>query len=237
MTRLANVDIEETRIKEAYERRALLSNAVRYTYFDRANLSLIQEREGLVLALLQRLGREKLDRMRMLEVGCGGGFWLRQFIQWGCLPEKVCGVDLLPDRIEAARRGLPAAVHLTCGSATRLNFPDETFDLMLQSTVFSSILDRSLCRQIAIEMLRVLKPNGLLLWYDLRVGNPANLDVRPIRKAEILSLFPSCRIRLQRITLAPPIARRIAPLVPSLYPLLSGLKLFCTHYLAAIEKI
>ena len=31
---------------------------------------------------------------------------------------------------------------------------------------------------VAEEMLRVLKPQGLILWYDYHVNNPWNKDVR-----------------------------------------------------------
>ena len=61
-------------------------------------------------------------------------------------------------------------------------------------------------------MLRVLKPGGLILWYDFHVDNPHNRDVQGVRKREIFELFSGCDIRLHRITLAPPIVRLVAPI-------------------------
>lgn len=108
--------------------------------------------------------------------------------EWGTRPENMAGVDLLPDRIAEARRLCPEAVNLRCGSATKLEFPDATFDLVLQSTVLTSILDSGMKQSIASEMLRVLKPDGIILWYDYHVNNPWNPDVRGVKKREIHEL-------------------------------------------------
>ena len=84
-------------------------------------------------------------------------------------------------------------------------------------------------------MVRVLKkPRGLILWYDFW-WNPANDQTRGIRPAEIRRLFPDCRFHFSRITLAPPLSRRLAPLSRTLTHLLENLKMFNTHFLAAIQ--
>src|SRR5437867_12293533 len=59
-----------------------------------------------------------------------------------------------------------------CGNAAQLAFPEATFDLVCQSMVFTSILDHGMKQQIAAEMLRVVKIEGLILWYDFHVNNP-----------------------------------------------------------------
>jgi SAM-dependent methyltransferase len=227
---------EELRIQAAYARRKRSVDADRYSYFNRGNLFLIQSREREVLDLLNRYGFRRLDARIILEVGCGTGYWLREFIKWGARPENLSGLDLLPDRITEARRLCPEGVRLQGGSATTLKFPDATFDLVLQSTVFTSILDREMKHQIASEMLRVLKPNGLILWYDYQLDNPRNPDVRGVGKGEIHSLFPRCSIDLRRVTLAPPLARLLAP--HSWLPcyLLEKVPLLRTHYLGVILK-
>ena len=50
-----------------------------------------------------------------------------------------------------------------------------------QATVFSSTLDRRMRQNIAREMLRVLKPEGIVLWYDYHVNNSRNPDVRGVK--------------------------------------------------------
>ncbi len=154
----------------------------------------------------------------------------------GALPENVFGIDLLPGRIEQARKLCPQGVHLECGNATALTLPEASFDLVLRSTVFTSILDLAMRQCIAAEMLRVLKPGGFVLWYDFFVDNPRNPGVRGVRRSEIHKLFPGCQIHLRRITLAPPIGRLVGRYSRFVYNLLSRSKILCTHYLGLIKK-
>ena len=196
----------------------------------------VQERERRLLSLLARNGYRSFEKTKILEVGCGTGAWLREFIKWGARPENILGIDLLSERISEARMLCPAAVRLKCNSAAQLGEPNATFDLVLQSTVFTSILDAELKRQIASEMLRVLNLEGAIIWYDFRFDNPKNPDVHGIEKNEIADLFPECRVVLHRLTLAPPIGRPMGNLSPALYRVLSCIKPLCTHYLGIITR-
>jgi ubiquinone/menaquinone biosynthesis C-methylase UbiE len=173
---------------------------------------------------------------KILEIGCGNGDLLRDFINWGARPENVLGVELLSDRVAEATRLAPKAVEIHQGNAAILSFSSATFDIVVQSTVFTSVLDPAMKRQMASEMSRVLKPDGLILWYDYHMDNPRNSDVRGVRRREIQMLFPNCDIRLQRITLAPPIARTLAPYCWTICYLLSKVPWLCTHYLGVIHK-
>ena len=224
---------EEARIREAYARR---EEAGRYSWFSAGHLFIVQERERRLLALLKRYGCVPLDKKKIVEIGCGAGYWLREFIKWGAQPENVVGVELLPNRVAEARRLCPEAVSVMCGNAATLGFSDATFDLVLQSTVFTSILDHEMRRQVASEMIRVMKPDGLIVWYDYHVKSPWNPDVRAVKRREIYYLFPGCRIALKRITLLPPVARRLAPHSWLTCYLLERIPLMCTHYLGVIRK-
>jgi len=226
---------EETRIREAYARRQRGAQAT-YSFFSPSYVLQVQERERALLSMLSRHRMESFEEKKILEIGCGTGYWLRAFLQWGALPENVFGLDLLSERIEQARQLCPCDVHLECGNATALGLPEASFDLVLQSTVFTSILDLEMKDRIAIEMLRVLKPGGFVIWYDFFVDNPRNPDVRGVRKSEIHRLFPGCQIDLRQITLAPPIGRLVARYSPLVYMLLSRTKILCTHYLGLIKK-
>ena len=90
---------------------------------------------------------------------------------------------------------------------------------------------------MAAEMLRVVKPTGLILWYDYHVNNPWNSDVQGVKRREIYDLFPNCRIDLERITLLPPLARVLAPYSYLACYLMEKFPLLCTHYLGAIRKL
>ena len=227
------VSLELERIEQAYSRR---QHNNRYSVLDPAHRLVVQERQNLLLRLLSNQGYLSLENARILDVGCGTGAWLRDFILWGARPENLYGVDLLPKRIAEARESCPADVTLKCQDATNLDIPDESFDLVLQSTVFTSILNVYVKQLLAQEMLRMLRQGGLILWYDFRVNNPWNQDVQGVGRKEIEQLFPACNMSLQRVTLAPPLGRCVAPLSPALYRALSRIKPLCTHYLGAITK-
>jgi ubiquinone/menaquinone biosynthesis C-methylase UbiE len=225
----------EHRVVEAYRRRAAEIPVNRYSLSNAGNLMIAQQRERRLLRLLSRFGHSDLRDRRLLEVGCGTGYWLRQFIQWGVQPANAFGIDLLPDRIAAAKETLPAATMLVCGSAAKLPWPDAHFDLVLQSTALSSVLEDSIRAQIASEMLRVVRPSGLILWYDFRYNNPSNRDAKGLSRRLIHGLFPETDVHLESITLIPQIARRLAPLSLPAAALLGSFPFARTHYIGVIR--
>ncbi len=196
----------------------------------------MQEREQEVLALLDRHGLMPLARKRILEIGCGTGKWLRDLVGWGADPANVFGIDLLPSSVAQARRLCPAGVTISCANAADLRFEPGSFDLVLQSTAFTSVLDAGMRTMMAAEMLRVLRPDGLILWYDLMMRNPRNPHTQPIAKAEIHRLFPNCSIGLRRVSLAPPVARMLAPRSWLLCCLVARVTPLRSHYLGAIRR-
>lgn len=231
---LESEKVEEARIQAAYAKRG---KDARYSWFNPGHLYMMQERERRILVALEHLGFTSFDTIKILEIGCGTGFWLREFIKWGFRPDHIAGIDLLSDRVALAKQLCPEHVRIECGSATKLGFLDGCFDLVLQSTVFSSVLDPFIREQIASEMLRVIKADGAILWYDFHVNNPRNPDVQGMKKQEIFRLFPGCRIDLQRITLAPPLARLLTPYSLLTCYFLERCKVFNTHYLGVIRKV
>jgi ubiquinone/menaquinone biosynthesis C-methylase UbiE len=226
---------ETDRIKEAYARRKENIPSEFYSLFNPANLYMIQRRDQYVVQTFNSLGISDLHNKRILDIGCGSGSELRNFMRYGAMPENLSGIDLLPDKIEMARE-LSPHIEYQCGDASELSFEEERFDIVMQYTVFTSILDRKMKMNIAAEMIRVLKPDGIILWYDYHMNNPYNPDVRGVKKNEILELFPGCDIFLKRITLAPPVTRVVAPVSTIACQLLEKITFLCTHYLAVIKK-
>jgi SAM-dependent methyltransferase len=176
-----------------------------------------------------------LNGKRVADIGCGAGNWLLDFVKWGASPRDICGIDLDETRLEEARTRLPYT-DVVCGDASILPWPDTSFDLVTQFTVFTSILDSGMKRRLAAEMLRIVKPSGLILWYDFRVDNPVNRNVRGVSRREIVSLFPDCKITLRSLTLAPPLARRIVPASWTVALLLEKVPFLRTHHLALIRR-
>ena len=224
---------EETRIKLAYAKRC---SGFIYSWFHSGHLFLLQGLERHVLALLHAQGWRSLTDKKILEIGCGEGYWLRECIKWGADPENITGVDLLPDRIAKAKKLCPQGVTVHCDNAAKLAFESASFDLVFQFTVFTSIFDFNMKKLMAQEMLRVAADGGLIIWYDFYVNNPRNPDVRGIRKHEIAKLFPNCRIGLHKVTLAPPLARFLAPFSWAACYALEQSCIFNTHYLGVIRK-
>lgn len=149
-----------------------------------------------------------LSDLRVLDVGCGTGGFLRQLIGWGAEPGKLAGTEYQEDRLEDARRRTAAGVHWHLGD---LDFAaPQTFDLVAANTVFSSILDDKVSSALAREMWRVLKPGGWCLILDFRYNNPANPNVRKVTRSQLNSYWPASAHRYQTLQLAPPIARRLA---------------------------
>jgi SAM-dependent methyltransferase len=144
-------------------------------------------------------------------------------------------MDLLPHRVEAARKAFPA-IEFHTGSAEHIPFPDGGFDLVLTITLFSSIFDPKMASNVAREITRVLRPGGALLWYDFRYDNPSNRDVHGVTAAAARALFPGLQGELHGVTLVPPLARRLGPLTSVAYPLLGALPFLRSHLLGLLWK-
>ena len=190
--------------------------------------------ERALFSVFRKAGYDNLSDKRFVDIGCGTGGLLLRWIQWGALPENCHGIDLTPHRLEQARHRLASAVHLAKADASRLPYSDATFDVASQLTVLSSILDNSMQEAVAREMLRVTKRDGFILSYDFWL-NPTNPATRGVRLATLRKLFPNCKLYAQRITLAPPLARRLVKVSPLLCRWLERLQLFNSHYLAMIK--
>lgn len=226
---------ETGRILEEHRRREREIPAGFYDLDRPANLFLRQGQERALRGALERSGLLPLAGRRLLEVGCGSGNWLEILERFGVRREGLSGIDLDPGRVEVCRSRFPGA-DIRSGDASVLPWESGSFDLVFQSTVFSSILDPEMRRAVASEMLRVLAPGGAILWYDFFMDNPANPNVRGVRRREIEALFPGCRVDLRRATLAPPLARRIVPVSWTLAAVLESLRVFDTHYLGVIGR-
>ena len=224
---------EPSLVAQRYARRA---DDDRYSMLRPNVWQSVLERQRAMLRLFASLGWHDLSSRRVLEVGCGNGGNLLELLRMGFSPQNLAGIELLPERFAHAMQRLPARVVLMQGDASLVQLPDDSEDIVLQSTVFSSLLDAPFQWRLAQTMWRWVRPGGGVLWYDFTVDNPANPDVRGVPVARIRELFPEGRVQYQRVTLAPPIARRVCALHPVLYPVFNVVPFLRTHVLAWIEK-
>ncbi len=225
---------ETDAVARRYARRGELAD--RYHPLRAEVLAALHERQRAMRSLLVRHAGGDVGALRLVEVGCGAGGNLLELLRLGFRPEHLQGIELLPERLAHARAVLPAALSLHAGDACALALPEGSQDIVYVATVFSSLLDDAFQQRLADAMWGWLKPGGAVLWYDFIVDNPANRDVRGVPLARVRELFPSGRIEARRVTLAPPIARRVAAIHPTLYTVFNAMPPLRTHVLAWIAK-
>jgi ubiquinone/menaquinone biosynthesis C-methylase UbiE len=101
---------------------------------------------------------------RVLDVGCGTGYLLRQLASLAPEAEQLNGIDPAPAMIETARdMADDDRLRFSAGVAEQLPFPDASFDLVVSTTSFDHWADQ----QAGIdECVRVLVPGGHLVLAD-----------------------------------------------------------------------
>lgn len=232
---MCNSNSEPEKVRQRYERRKHTVEANRYNFLNPAVWQSTQERQRAILLLLKRLGYRDLGEIRLLEIGCGSGSNLLEFLRFGFRPENLHGLELLDDRVNEAARLLPKGM-VELGDACKAKIEEYSQDIVLQSVVFSSLLDEAFQQELANKMWSWVRPGGGVLWYDFTYNNPKNSDVRGMPVRRIKQLFPEGELRLKRLTLAPPIARRVTAVHPAFYRIFNALPFLRTHVLCWIGK-
>lgn len=173
-----------------------------------------------------------LQKIRLLEIGAGTGYNMKFFHSLGIPFHSLYANELIDERCDIINKEYPG-FRLLRGDALTLK-ADTKFEIVFQSTVFTSILLSDLKKRLAGKMWDMLKAGGIILWYDFVYNNPRNKDVRGVPPGEIRRLFPlAAEIRFTKVTLAPPIGRRVGRLykvINFMFPFLR------THVIAEIRK-
>ena len=104
-------------------------------------------------------------QLKILDIGCGAGFFSILLAKQG---HNSWGIDLAPAMIEQAKalakqEGYSHRCHFKTMDAERLDFEDETFDMVIARNVTWNLPNPETAYR---EWLRVLKPGGQLLNYD-----------------------------------------------------------------------
>jgi ubiquinone/menaquinone biosynthesis C-methylase UbiE len=167
-----------------------------YTWHPRNPNSLIHEHlmEDEIIAGLNALDVDLIGQT-ILDLGCGYGRMLRFWTEMGASPANMHGLDLSFYRLQRAHE-LSPAMGMAAGSAGALPYPSQKFHLVSQFSVFSSIHDAALRKAASEELMRVLKPGGWLIWYDIASSKGGNIV--PLNKRQVLSLFPGSKLGYER---------------------------------------
>lgn len=169
---------------------------------------------------------------KILDVGTGSGGSLVKFLEFGFSPECLWGIDISTDRIELGKNHFPN-FNLICGDASKMNFESDFFDLVIESTMFMQLTDDSLSKNIAKEMIRVVKPNGYIVLVDWRYSfrNPIYKALTRKRIIDLFNVGAMTSIYCQKQgALIPPLGRLMSKylypfyfLVQFFFPFLVGL--------------
>lgn len=227
---------ESENIRLRYEKRNAPKFHNLYSPLQAAVYLGMQEKERAIIRWINTCGIAPVEKKRVLEIGCGSGGNLLDLLRLGFQPENIVGNELLEERANTARNRLPAATKIILGDAAESDIPIDSFDIVFQSTVFTSILDTHFQSRLAAKMWELTKVGGGVLWYDFVYDNPRNPDVKGVPLRQIKTLFPNAKIYYWRLTLAPPISRLVTRLHPSMYSLFNLFPFLRTHILCWIEK-
>jgi SAM-dependent methyltransferase len=115
------------------------------------------KRSYALLGILETFVPAALRGQRVLDVGCGPGFWARHLIRIGAI---YTGIDISTRSVELAKRSLDLdGLHgnVLIGNAEALPFANDCFDAIVSEGVIHHTPDTQACID---EIYRVLRPGG-----------------------------------------------------------------------------
>lgn len=125
---------------------------------------------------------------RVLEVGCGGGFYTYESAQCVGATGRVCAVDLSADQIAAAKTRCGELPWVECqvGDAAKLPYGDVKFDALYGVQVFEYVpnLDEALR-----EVQRVVRPGGRVVILATNWSSVVWHSDQPARMKRVLTTF------------------------------------------------
>jgi SAM-dependent methyltransferase len=157
---------------------------------------------------------------RVLDVGCGRGYWLGRMLADGVAASRLHGIDVMSERLDARR----------------LPYPDQHFHLVLMFTLLSSLASREDARRALTEARRVAAGGGVILIYEPRIPQPLNRATLWIRRRDVGEVLGP-DVETRTLTALPPLARRLGRSATRIYPRLSSCPALRTHHLMVHERL
>jgi len=129
-----------------------------------------------------------LSKIRLLDLGCGGGLLSEEFAQLNC---QVTGIDISAESLDVARahaRAEGLSIHYQIGSATQLQYDENSFEVVSCCDVLEHILE---WKQVLSEVQRVLKKGGLFFFDTInRTSKSKATFIFGLQEWSLTRLFP-----------------------------------------------
>ncbi|MBI2105972.1 methyltransferase domain-containing protein [Candidatus Woesearchaeota archaeon] len=148
--------------------------------------------------IILRLIKNFPPNYKILDLGCSGGILLKEIIKRGF--SDVIGIDLDKSAIDLAKK---QGINAIIADATKTNFKDETFDLIIASDILEHLEDDN---KALNEWNRTLKKSGKIiifvpafkfLW---RKHDEENQHKRRYSKSDLLSRLKLSGLKVKRIS-------------------------------------
>ncbi|MEB3102215.1 class I SAM-dependent methyltransferase [Ferviditalea candida] len=158
--------------------------------------------------IMQKLGAcgfRDLKRTHVLDVGCGDGWWLSKFLDWGAMPERLTGTEFSKSILDLARNSSPPGMNWLETYPNELPVGDNRFDIIVSFGMLMHILDEFMLRQTGREMLRVLSDDGIIIAANLHKDAEKQLEpflsytTKGLGLTELMETFPDCQIEFEEL--------------------------------------
>ena len=138
----------------------------RWGYINPTAAAYWRMRDELVFENITRRWNTYNPSLKILEIGVGHGHELTKMTQLGICESQLTGIDLVLERLEHAKSTYPA-LNLSCQDGVQLAFGEESFDIVFQITCVMHAPTKEIQSRICQEIVRVLKPGGIVIWWDV----------------------------------------------------------------------
>lgn len=211
-------------------------------------LALLTRKTGLMRDALECYGVGRLG----LDVGCGQGAYVGQMRALGF---DVSGIDASDNQVAIARKKLGPNAAVGTGSALEIPAPADTFDFVYTINVLHHLSSIAEQQRAFVELLRVLKPGGVLFVHEINTRNmlfrfymgyvfpSLNCIDEGVERWLLphhLGQYTDARVEdVRYFTFLPDfvpgrVARVLAPIERALEA--SPLKVYSAHYMAIVRK-
>lgn len=138
-------------------------------------------------ALIKHYGQD-LTRVRLLDIGCGGGVLTEEFARMGC---QVAGIDISPRSISVAQAHADQSglsIDYRVAKAERLPFEDDSFEAISCCDLLEHVPD---WKQVVAEASRVLQPDGLFFFDTInRTPKSRAVMIQGLQESSFTRLMP-----------------------------------------------